>query len=94
MVDGTIQTLKKHDVKTLTEGIMDISKEIFYLFSVACSPESTREDVSRVAHRTSVEINRVRAHLDKNVKDRIKVQAELKDAVEVLFQRIEWPPTT
>lgn len=92
-LDGSIQTMNTYQAGQLTQGIQDIARSIFYLFSVACNSESSRDDVNRTARGTATEINRIRAALKKSVPDRVRVSQELKDSVQTLYQRIEWPPT-
>jgi hypothetical protein len=77
----------------MAKGIVDISRQIFYLFSASGDLNSKKADIERLARMTASQIKRIHAELRKKISERIEVKPALKESVPRLFVRIEWPPT-
>jgi hypothetical protein len=93
MLDGSIQKMNPWEAEEMAKGIVDISRQIFYLFSASGDLNSKKADIERLARMTASQIKRIHAELRKKISERIEVKPALKESVPRLFVRIEWPPT-
>lgn len=92
MLDGSIQELRAWNAKQLSEGISEIAQSIYYLFGSAINIERDPESFEHAARASLKDIRRVRSHLRKQIKERVKVPPEMKQSINFSYQKIEWPP--
>jgi hypothetical protein len=93
MLDGSIQQMNSRDSDTLAKAMISMSRDIYYLFSLARDLNTRKADIDRSAQATAREIHRIRAELRKQVRRTIRVSPRLKSAVDVYYRKISWPPT-
>jgi hypothetical protein len=93
MLDGSIQQMNSRDSDTLAKAMISMSRNIYYLFSLARDLNTRKVDIDRSARATAREIHRIRAELRKQLRRTIRVSPRLKSAVDVYYRKISWPPT-
>jgi hypothetical protein len=93
MIDGSIQQMQGWQTHKLSDGLFAIGREIYALFALAASRETTKKEIDDAARGIVKYIHRHRAQMRKDVKKTIRVSPALQKALQIFYRKIEWPPT-